>query len=147
MASNATNREVARDKLVALLTTALVASNKAHAVYSGKVAKFEGSPVVVVTSSASLRERKYQGDKAWHNWFAYNIWVFVSYAMGDQEAEDRLDLLEKMIADVVMDNTYLSGFWDIVEFSEPTDVANDVVIGGKAYRREIGPIRVRVGHG
>lgn len=149
MAANAVNREVARDRIASLLSTALVTSNIAQAVYSGKVADFEGrSPIVVVTSTSSLREYKYMGTNTdWHNWFSFNIWVFVSFSIGDQEAEDRLDLIEKEIADTLMDNVSDLGYWDLIEFNGETDAGADVIVGGTPYRREIIPIRVRVGHG
>jgi len=149
MAANATNRETGRDRIASLLTTALVGGGKpVQAVYSGKVADFEGrSPIVTVTSGASLREYKYQGSTQWHNWFAYTIWVFVSYKHGDQEAEDLLDLIEKGIANVIMDNRHDDGYWDIIEYSDPTDASGDVVVGGTPYRREIIGVRARVGHG
>lgn len=147
MAANSTNRETIRDRIAVHLGD-LVTNNQAQSVYSGKVADFEGrSPVVVVTSGGSEREYRYLGSDDWHNWFTFTIWVFVSYAVGDQEAEDRLDLIEKEIADIVMDNRSDTGFWEIIEFDGVTDAGADVIIGGTAYRREVIPVKVRVAHG
>ena len=56
----------------------------------------------------------------------------------EQQAEDRLDLLEKMISDVVMDND-TNDTWAQLSFDGDTQF-DPVVIGGKDYLHEIVPV-------
>lgn len=56
-------------------------------------------------------------------------------AWTEQNAEDRLDLLEKSISDVVMDNDTTAN-WDLISF-DGESTHDDVAIGGKEYLHEI----------
>ena len=148
MAGDAVNRETLRDAFVALLDTALVGSSlPVQAIYGYQVGDFQDqSPVVVVTSGGSERDKKQIGSSLWHTWITLYIHVFVVYAIegtawGEDDAEDRLDLIDKEIADVVMDNA-TNAKWDNLEFEGPTETGV-VDVGGSEYRYEVIGVRVR----
>ncbi len=64
------------------------------------------------------------------------------YTWTERNAEDRLDLLEKMISDVVMDNG-TTALWDLLSFDG--ELTHDpLVIGGKEYLHEIFHINVQL---
>lgn len=148
MTANVTNRETIRDALATLLTTALVGDGKpAQAVYNYKVGDFEGqSPVVTVTSGGTLR---FEGDYGENldGEFYLVITSYVLYAdpgtdWGEDDAEDRLDLLEKSIADVLVDNySHASGTWERIAIDGRTQVVEGE-IGGELYLVEIIPVKV-----
>jgi len=140
------NRETVREVLAELLQTALVGSGRpAQAVYSYQVGDLGGqSPVVVVSSAGSERQRlSFQGSRAT---FRLNVYVFVLYTDGsdwnEDDAEERLDLIEKTIAETV-DVSQRTAFWESVGYAGET-VCDSVEIGGEEYRRETIPIWVEV---
>ena|SRR5688500_10508414 len=146
MASNVINRETVRKQFAALLAAALVGPGKpAEAVYDHQVGDFEGkSPVVVVTSGGTGR-----GSSVVANTTAFllDAVTFVAYALEDgswteAQSEDRLDLLEKSIADVVKDAND-SGIWLSVEFNGESET-DGAEIGGVEYRYEVIPLRITV---
>jgi hypothetical protein len=141
----ATNRETARDSLTTLLTSALVGTGKpAQAVYGYKVGDFQGqSPVVLVTSAGS--ERAEATYSQWRNTFSLSIMVFVLYAdpatgWGEDDAEDRLDLLEKTIADTLRANYSYAGGWDRIIVDGASQVL-EVDLAGDQYLLEIIPVK------
>ena len=146
MSSNVINRETVRDQLATLLTAALVGSGKpAEAVYNYQVGDFEGkSPVVVVTGAGSGRGNPLiYGEGS----FLFEIHTFVLYALEDgswteAQSEDRLDLLEKSIADVLNDAND-SDTWMSVTMNGESEV-DGVEIGGDEYRHEVIPVRVTI---
>jgi hypothetical protein len=144
----ATNRETARDALAALLQSALVGSGKpAQAVYGYKVSDFQGqSPVVMVMSGGSGRE-ELTYDVDWDNIFFLVIKVFVLYAdpaagWTEAMAEDRLDLIEKTIADTLSANySHSGGAWERIGYDGRSQVIEVVSEAGDPYVVEIIPIR------
>lgn len=108
----AINRETVRDAFTALLSTALVGTGlPAQAVYGYQVGDFGSqSPVVVVSDAGSMRSvMTGLGSRAE---FLFNIFVFVLYTDGsswnEDDAEDALDAIEKIIADVLDANQHYS---------------------------------------
>jgi len=146
MASNVTNRETVRDAFATLLGTALVGSGKpAQAVYNYKVSDFQGqSPVVVVSSSGTGRGAA-AFDKTGSDVYL-DVWIFVLYSdestWGEDDAEDRIDLIEKTICDVVVDNNS-NATWIDVDYEARSSV-DDVSVGGQGYKRERIPLRFMV---
>lgn len=143
MSANATNRETGRDALAGLLSTALVGTGlPAQAVYGYQKSDFEGqSPVVVVLSAGTRRQRFGVGTQKYRSWFAYEVLVFVADAdeavsWTDADVEDRLDLIEKEIADVVADNRSTTN-WDDLKHDEGFGQILPAVVGGKPYKMEI----------
>lgn len=145
------NRETVRDKLADLLNTALVGSGlPAQVVYNYQVGDFDNmAPAVVVTSGPIQRQRQSYGD-CYRNLITLYVNVFVPYAeengaWTEANAEDALDLIEKTIAETVLANNSVSGYWNQCRYApdEPT-LLGGVVIGGVEYRREIISVEVTV---
>lgn len=146
MASNVINRETVRDQLATLLNTALVGSGKpAQAVYGYQVGDFQGnSPAVVVTSVGTGRGSSLI---AGATEFPLEVHTFVLYATEDgswteAQSEDRLDLLEKSITDVINDAND-SGTWISIEMNGQSEI-DAVEIGGDEYRHEVIPVLITV---
>lgn len=140
MTASNTNRETVRDALVTLLTADLVGSGKpCQAIYGYQVGDFQGqSPVVIVSSSGSEREQRTASVRQ-RTRFYLNIFTFVLYSdedsWGEDDAEDRIDLIEKTIADTIANNR-TGDNWAELHLSERTRL-DSVQIGGNEYRREV----------
>jgi hypothetical protein len=133
------SRETARDALAALLDTALVGVGlPAQAVYNYQIGDFQGqSPVVVVSSGPS--ERVVAGMAGcWMTTHTLFVHVFVLYSdegdWGEDDAEDTLDTIEALVADVVLANMSTAN-WDHLRYGEPT-LPGSVEIAGVEYRTE-----------
>jgi hypothetical protein len=142
------SRKAVRDGVTGLLAAALVGEGKpAQAVYGYQVGDFEGqSPVVVVTSGPMARTRRGIG-ACWHSAATLLVFVFVAYAdaaagWSEADAEDALDAIEALIADVVLVNGS-SGTWHGLTYAEATE-PDGVEIGGVGYRREVIRLRCEV---
>jgi hypothetical protein len=140
------DRATARAQIAALLNAGLVGSGKpAQAVYAYRVGDFGGqSPIVVVTSDGSKRAKKAQAVRT-NTVFKFLVIVFVVYSTQDgswteSDAETRLDLLERNITEILLENDTVSGQWD--QLSRGESQTDDVEIGGVMYRREIIPLEV-----
>ena len=140
------NRETSRDALATLLDTALTGvGNPVQTVYNYQIGDFQGqSPVVVVSSGGTERTPyTFEGDRAT---FHLNIFVFVLYDdegdWGEDDAEDRIDLIEKDIAETLESNQRTTN-WESIQYSAGTTV-DSVEIGGDEYRREVIPVVVEV---
>jgi hypothetical protein len=149
MTAASTDRETVRDALTTLLTAKLVGTGKpVKAVYNYRIGDFQGqSPVVTVSSEGSLRSPAGEGADIWHNLFYLAVHTFVLYAdpgtgWGEDDAEDALDDIERLIADVVMDNDDAT-YWGHLAF-DSRSMRDDVAIGGDDYVREIVTIRAEV---
>jgi len=149
----AANRETVRDAVAALLESELTGTgNPVQAVYAYQVGDFGGrSPVVVVSSAGSERPAMtFSGNRAT---FYLNVHVFVLYSdegdWGEDDAEDRLDWIEKEIAAVVDANRGPTDDWQQLAYGELTAEAGrsrcgSVAVGGLEYRTELVPLRVEV---
>lgn len=131
------DRGVVRQALGAMLKAAC---NTAQEVYTGQVASFDAqSPVVVVTSGSSARERiTMQGSIAL---FEYDVHLFVVYSepesgWNELMAEDALDALEAEVARFV-DMSQQTRFWQSISYAQPSNARQPVVIGGLEYRHEL----------
>lgn len=139
------SRKEARQQLAALLQADLVGAGKpAQAVYDYQVGDFQGqSPVVVVSSGGTLRERlSFLGTKPMH---VMNIHVFVLYAAEDgswteADAENALDDIEQKISATCSANQR-TAWWEAIT---PTgqSATSSVMIGGKEYRTELITVRL-----
>ena len=79
--------------------------------------------------------------------FFLDVHTFVLYATEDgswteQQSEDRLDLLEKSIADVIKDAND-SGLWESVTPNGQSEI-DGLELGGQEYRHEVIPVRIVV---
>lgn len=145
----AVNRETVRDGLAGLLTTALVGAGKpCQAVYNYKAGDFQGqSPVVLVTSAGSQRTHPGYTTR-YENVFSLAIQVWVLYAdpaasWGEDDAEDRIDLVEKSIADVLAANKSYAGYWHSIDYAGPTQIVEGN-LGGDDYLIEMITVKVEV---
>ena len=142
MSASAASRETGRDALTTLLTTALVGTSlPVQEVRNYLSLDFGGaSPVVQVVAAATpVRERFGIGTVKFKTRFRYEVQIFVIDAvMGDtawtrQSVEDRLDLIEKKIADVVADNRNNPPTWNDLRHSPDTQPLLRVSVGGDDY--------------
>jgi hypothetical protein len=146
MAADSTNRATVRAELKTMLQTA-IGTATVQAYYDYQIGDFEGlSPVVVVTSGPSLHERESYKSGYVTDTFELDVHVFVLYTQGtawtEEDAEDRLDLIEKEIADCVIDNT--SGtVWNYLDWGGAS-VIDSVVLGGEEYKHEVVTLQARI---
>lgn len=140
------NRETVRDAMAALLNTALVGTGlPVQAVYAYRVGDLGGqSPVVVVSSAGSERPRMTAAGG--RTTVLLQVDVFVLYsdedAWGEDEAEDRLDLIEKTIAETIH-SSQVTANWQAVDYAAQSERV-DVEVGGLEYAREMILLRVEV---
>lgn len=147
---SATNRETVRDALYTLLNAALVGAGlPCQAMYGYLVNDFGGqSPVAVLSSRGSERDYDVLSDTYESVSFWLDFWAFVLYtdpesSWSEADAEDRLDLIEKTVADTLAANSTTNANWEDLQM-ERSIVDTVVSDGGIPYRRELIPIRVVV---
>jgi len=152
MSANAINRETVRDAFSTLLTTALVGDGlPVTAVYNYpfEVSTTKVSPVVVVASSGTARRAIGIGDtRKYDNYFILEVFTFIRDAdttagWTEAKVEDNLDLIDKRIADVVLDNR-VNANWNDIGFSldpeaipDPSQIVSDTERGYKLEMRKV----------
>lgn len=146
------NRETARDKLATLATAALVPGTLT-AVIGYQPTNLNGqSPVLAVVSGGSARTRQHLGSNAHHLWVFFSLATYVLYAETSDGtwtralAEDQLDSIEASIADLVIANKSVLGYWDELEYAAQS-IVDQAVVGGVPYLREIQLLKARIIHG
>lgn len=141
------DRKTLREALATLLTAELVGVGKpVDAVYSYQVSDFKGkSPVVFVTSAGAWRRNPEHSERPTS--IAYlDVNILVLYSDGttnwtEQHSEERLDLIEKTVGEVVANNSDNPAQpWMFLDFAGRSEVTS-VVIGGKDYSWEIVPLQ------
>lgn len=140
----ATSREIVRDALVTLLTTALVGAGlPVKTVTGSKVKNLEGlTPLVSVLSDGTVRERKtFQGTFPTF-YLVLQVWV-TQEATGwtNAQAEDALDRIESIIADVFIDNVETDN-WTLLSITDRSRIL-EVTSGGRLYFVESFPVQVQ----
>ena len=142
----ASSRHTVRDAMATLLQTALVGTGlPVAAVYGYQVGDFAGqSPVVVVSSAGSRRVRMTRsGSRAT---FYLLISTFVMYSdgasWGEDDAEDAIDAIEALLADVIDDNQVTTN-WQALDYSDRSQRIS-VEIGGTEYIYEAVEVSVEV---
>ena len=144
------SRETARDGLATLLTTQLITTDAiVQAVYNYRKGDLLGqSPVVCVSSAGSSRD-SISFDGELENIAFLTVHVFVVYAADgwtEANAEDRLDLIERTIADVIRANGGETSYWLDLGFNGDS-VRNDINLGGVEYIQEAIPIAAQLAYG
>jgi len=96
---------------------------------------------LLVTSAGSDRKRRGLSDTKYRNPFYFDLMTFVAEADAaagwtEQEVEDRLDLIDKMIADVIADNRNTAN-WHSLDFDDTPTQILPAVVGGNPYQLEI----------
>jgi hypothetical protein len=144
------DRKTLRESLATLLAAELVGAGKpVSAVYAYQVADTKGkSPVVFVTSAGAWRRNPEHSTRAGS--IAYlDVNILVLYSDGttswtEQHSEERLDLIEKKIGEVVANNSENPAQpWMFLDFAGRSEVTS-VVIGGKDYSWEIIPLQAQL---
>lgn len=142
----ASSRHTVRDAFAALLNAAMVGTGlPVQAVYAYRVGDFSGqSPVVAVSSAGSRRQRMTKlGSRAT---FYLLVSTFVMYSdgstWGEDDAEDALDSIEALLADVIDDNQVTTN-WQALDYYDRSDRVS-VEIGGIEYIYESVEIAVEV---
>jgi len=106
------------------------------------------SPLVMVSSAGSERERlDFTGTRG--NVAYLTVYVFVAYAATgwtEAQAEDRIDLIERTIADVVDANSGETSYWVAMDYDGRSS-RDDVEDGGIEYIREMTPIAAQLSYG
>nr|ASV43904.1 hypothetical protein [Hot spring virus BHS1] len=151
MPANSFNRQTAREKLASILSGAL--SGQVQAVYAYKVKsliKLGKGPFVTVDSGPIKRVKNKYAD-SYDNDITLYVTTFVMWSDAEsnwteQNCEDRLDLLEKLIADALLDHKSQAQDatvpWDTIEFESPS-TPDTWLEGGKQWWTETFTIRAR----
>lgn len=135
------NRKTARDTLKGLFVTALKDTGVVAEVYTGMVKDFGGkSPVIVVASGGSGRERRTHDGQLFSRFRLY-VLVFVLYSdsasgWDEVDSEDRADLIEALIAEVIRDNPIIPDVWGHIEYGEEMSNVSPQVVGSLEYKVE-----------
>ena len=126
-------------KAVAALFTPLVQSGLVQVVYDYQVGDLQGqSPVIVVVSGPAKHEKitERSGTETHH---VINVHLLVLYATEDgawteEMSEDKIDAVEKAVADVLIDNAFTEPWVELTmgDFSEVTAM----LVGNVTYRHE-----------
>ena len=143
------DRLVVRNALADLFTAELVGIGKpVQAVYPYQVADIgTNSPVIIVTVSGSQRRNPEHSLRS-ASLVYLDVHVLVLYAnpkatpaWTEEDSEDRLDLIEKSVTQVVIDNNGddQKKPWMLLDFAGRTEI-EPVVIGGREYRYEVIPL-------
>jgi hypothetical protein len=145
VASNVTNRSTIRDLIADLLDTALVGLSKpVDEVVTAIPSDITRGTVVAVSSLGSDRKKLANRDVISKSSFYFEVFIYVATAevtddndaivWDEYSAEDQVDLVEKMIADVIIDNNTNPGTYMQISYAERTET--DHVIVTEEYRRE-----------
>ena len=157
----AVNRQIFREAINELFKARMGSAGDGllndEAFYPYRVGDFgQQFPVILIASQGSERERIQRGGEDWDTNIFLTVEVFVAYAIEsvawtEADAEDALDLIEKTMADIVMDNRSKAQNanvpWDALHYDGRSDARLNVEIGGIEYRREVLTLRARVLHG
>lgn len=141
MAADSKSREVVRSAFAALLQAKLVGSGlPVQQLYDYLVGDFGGMSPVVVVSSGPIFRQQYSLGEEWQNTIQIYIYSFVLYSSPadswtEENAEDAIDAIEKIVADVAHDNASNAN-WQTIRYLEPTTVFS-TVIGGLEYKAEL----------
>jgi hypothetical protein len=140
MSVDSKSRSDVRKALAQLFQDNLVGEGQPlQAVYAYQKGDLGGeTPVLLVMSSGSLRKKASLGASQWRNLFRFELNVFVEDASGawtDADVEDRLDWIEKRIADVIADNPR-SAFWDSLQLGDDYTQITPFQLGQVSYKME-----------
>jgi len=142
----ATNREIERDALVALVNANMVGSGlPLQACYGYQDAKSwpgKQSPVLIISSGGSERIKNAASTGGWITTFYFHADAFVLYAddtWTEADCEDRLDLIDVELFELLQANSHSKK-----KYNPGRSTAGSVVISGEEYRRERTPIEVSI---
>lgn len=143
------NREIVRDALTALFSTALVGTGlPCQEVVGYKKSKIEKAPLVCILSAGSRRQFDAVGSI--QTVFMFAVVVFVPDANAEagwteNNVEDRLDWIERLIADVVDTNrNRRADYWENLDFTGEASQVQDIDLSGALYATEVHMLEVTV---
>jgi hypothetical protein len=148
------NRDAIRKAVAGLFEAGLVGAGLPVAeVADCQKSVISQTPLVEVLSAGSSRTHKGIGSKKYKNIFYLELHTLIrdsdESGLTDGEREDRLDLIDKMIADILLANE--SGeLWDRLSFAGENgnqgerSKATKVIWDGKAYLFEVHQLEVLV---
>jgi len=151
MTANSFNRQTAREALATILASALASNVQAVYAYKLKsLAKVGKGPFVTVSSHAIQRlKRKLAGtydNEIFLSVTLYVLWLDPDSGWTEQDCENRRDLLEKKIADALLDHKSTAQDatvpWDSLDFSAPSE-PGAFTEGGAHWWTETLRVRVR----
>ncbi len=140
-----TSREEARDALVALFLTKLVGAGlPVKTVVGSKVTTLKGlCPLVAVLSAGTLRERATFMGTMPTVFLEVQVWMPQEQTgWTNAEAEDAMDEIEKLIAEVYQDNVGTAN-WSILE-NDGRSLVEEYAVDSLPYYMERIPTRVRL---
>lgn len=143
MSANVTDQSTTRLVLAALLRTKLVGIDlPANAVLDEPVQTFNGQVVVLVEDNGVEGRQIMSTGQRSSVWFHENIHTFVLWRSG---AEDTKSLLEKKIAEVMIDN-YSTSDWAMLEYAEQRTKPEYTALtkDGPMFRHEVIAIKIKV---
>lgn len=142
------NRKTEREFLADLFETNLVGSGlPLQVVYPYQTVQFAEDKVLtalIVTSGGSGRDLKKTGNNGATLYFDLHVFVLFEFqddegnAWTEQDAEDRLDLIEMEIAELLQTNSTSTKAYK----HESRSQTGSVVLSGEEYRREVIPVGV-----
>lgn len=142
----ATNREIARDALVTLLTTNMIGANQAQTVTGNKLDTIEGkAPVVYVRSGGTFRERitfdedlpRFRFDVIIYTHQSKDTWT-------DANACDMVDKLESLLAQVIQTHRKTTD-WDLIGYAGTSTIEEiELGTGGNRYYKETIPLFINL---
>ena len=148
MTSNVINRKTIRAKWGELLAAAT-----SIPVYAYQKGNFGGlSPVFRVLVLDSRRERAAMGVTDATNADIHIIFeLFVARAdasksWDEDDVDDKLDDMEKIVSDLVIDNVQVDGFWNYAEQAGESVITPFQDLGGNPYIREVISVLTKVQH-
>lgn len=159
MPSNNPNRKPAREQLATLLRARLQTTNNfvdgmlVAKVYEYLVWDFkEGLPVVCVHSvsngGSERRSLAFNPTRFEDNWFYFEITSIMDVASEDgtwteKHAQDRMDDIEKTVADVLVDNKISKPYWSDLSINGKS-TPSVIEIDGNGYLIEAIPVKAQV---
>jgi hypothetical protein len=153
MSADAKNRQAIREAIATLLSAGLTGSGKPVAeVSSSQKTVINATPLVQVLSAGSQRSQKGLGTTKYANKFYVEVQVLIrdtdDTGLNEGEREDRLDLIDKMFADIIADNRS-GNEWDYLGFvgelgggQSERSRATKIIWDGKPYLLEVYQLEV-----
>lgn len=141
-----TNRETVRDGLTALLAALAGDGNPVQTVTGHGLSTLDEVSHIVVLSSGSTRAPGTHSANWSIVYLTVQVWVLYSDQgdWGRDDAEDKLDEIEKEIADLLETNRYYSGYWDTIEYDGRSRVSEVTTVTGLPYLVETIPLRAEL---
>jgi hypothetical protein len=141
-----TNRETVRDALVTLVSDNLTGSgNPLQSVTGHGLDTLDEVSHMVIKSAGSGRPPFRFGKTGLVVYLLAEVWVLATDGgdWGRDDAEDRLDLIEKEFASLLESNHYTAN-WQAIDYEDRSRVGEVMTVTGLPYLVEMIPLEVQV---